>query len=650
MIYTHLFKPLEIGSTTMVNRTCFLAHRTNFGQKGRLDDRHIAYYRRRAAGGCGLIIVGELSIHPNDRPWASMIETYHPDAIQRFKELTRTLHELDTPVFAQLNHYGFQNHGAISRRETWGPSAVSDVVFGEVCKPMEPEDIAELIKAFSKAALIVKESGFDGIEIDMGPESILRQFLSSVSNHRQDEYGGSLENRMRLPLEVIDAIGKTVGNDFTVGVRLCIDERFWGGITPDESLETARQFENTGQVDFFQAAMGCHYNLYSVMASMHTPMGVTIELAEQLKQSVTLPVIAGYQIGFPDMGETLLEEKKADVLGFVRALISEPDMIKKVQKGDLNDIRPCIKDNQGCIGRINQSKILGCILNPEVGYESVIENSTLLETKNIKKVMVVGAGPAGMEAARVTGEKGHDVTVYESQDNIGGQVNLAKKGVGRENMHKIVSFLGSMLDKYNIPVNTGVMVDKELITAENPDVVIVATGSIPNENPYQGISEPPFVLNVSQVLENRYPVGEKVLFVCETNGHRSAATVEFLSDQGKQVDMVTEDLFIGVELAPIGDLYLSRQRLLQKNVTFITNVSVDEIKEKQVYARNIHTGESLVYEGYDTIVIDVPHIPNDTLYHQLKGCVKELYIIGDCVAPRSVEMAIFEGRKIGESL
>ena len=650
MKYKHFFKPKKIGSTTIPNRVCFLGHRTNFGHKGILDDRHIAYYRRRAAGGCGLIILGELSIHPNDRPWASMVETYHPDAIQRFKELTSALHGYDTQVFAQLNHYGFQNHGAISRRETWGPSAVSDIVFGEVCKPMESEDIAELIDAFSKAALIVRESGFDGIEIDMGPESILRQFLSCVSNHRQDEYGGSLENRMRLPLEVISSIVKAVGNDFTVGVRLCIDERFWGGITPDESLETARQFENTGQVDFFQAAMGCHYNLYSVMASMHTPMGHTLELAEKLKQSVNLPVIAGYQIGFPDMGETILAEKKADVLGFVRALISDPDMVLKAQKGDINDIRPCIKDNQGCIGRINQSKTLGCILNPGVGYEGLFEDSHLVKTKNIKKVMVVGAGPAGMEAARAASEKGHDVTVYESRKKIGGQVNLAGKGAGRENMYKIVSFLGHMLKKYNIPVNTGVLVDKDLILSENPDAVIIASGSRPNENPFSGIYKPPFVLNVSQVLENKYPVGEKILFVCETNGHRSAATAEFLADQGKQVDMVTEDLFIGIELAPIGDLYLSRQRLLQKKVTFTTNVGVDEIKEKQVYAHNIYTGEPLVYKGYDTIVIDVPHIPNDTLYHQLKSYVKELYIIGDCVAPRSVEMAIFEGRKIGENL
>lgn len=187
----------------MPNRVCFLAHRTNFGCKGRLNDRHIAYYRRRARGGCGLIIVGELSIHPNDRPWESMIETFSPEAVDDFRKLTQTVHAFGTPIFAQLNHHGFQSNGAITRQETWGPSATADVVFGEVSKAMETEDMATVVDAFSAAAERIKEGGFDGIEIDMGPESLLRQFLSPLSNQRQDEYGGSFENRMRLSLEDI---------------------------------------------------------------------------------------------------------------------------------------------------------------------------------------------------------------------------------------------------------------------------------------------------------------------------------------------------------------------------------------------------------------------------------------------------------------
>ena len=249
-----LFEPLHLGNAKLPNRVCFLAHRTNFGRKGRINDKHIAYYRRRAMGGCGLIILGELSIHPADYPWEGMIETYHPHAGDDFKRLTDAVHAFDTPIFAQLNHHGFQSNGARTRRETWGPSAVADVVFGEVCKPMESEDITEVVAAFAEAARRAKAGGFDGIEIDMGPESLLRQFLSPMSNHRRDEFGGSLENRMRFAVEVIQAVRDAVGNGFALGIRLCIDERFWGGIEPEESLQVARAIETSGKVDFIQAA------------------------------------------------------------------------------------------------------------------------------------------------------------------------------------------------------------------------------------------------------------------------------------------------------------------------------------------------------------------------------------------------------------
>ena len=258
-----------------------------------------------------------------------MIQTYHPQAVQDLQRLTGAVHEFDTPIFAQLTHHGFQSSGALTRREVWGPSALSDIVFGETAKAMEPEDLAETVEAFSRAAVVAREAGFDGLEIDLGPESLLRQFLSPLSNHRQDDYGGNLENRMRLPLEVIAGVRRAVGGDFPVGVRLCADERFWSGIAPPESLEMAARLEETGQVDYIQSSLGTYYNLHLVLASMHTPMGHTIELAGQLKSRVKLPVFVGYQIAFPAMAEAVLAEGKADAVGFVRALICDPDLAAK---------------------------------------------------------------------------------------------------------------------------------------------------------------------------------------------------------------------------------------------------------------------------------------------------------------------------------
>ena len=369
-MFDYLSKPLKIGSTTLPNRVCFLAHRTNLAKKGRLTDRHLAYYGRRAMGKCGLIIVGEMSIHPEDRPWESMIELYCPGIHGDLERLTDSVHMHGTAIFAQLNHHGFQSSGAITRRAVWGPSAVSDIVFGETAKPMEPEDFEILTGAFTQAAGIAKEGGFDGVEIDMGPESILRQFLSPLSNHRQDSYGGSIENRMRLPLQVLQAVRQEVGEGYTVGIRLCVDEKFWGAITPEESDIFAKDFVKEGKADFINVSVGTYYNLHLFMASMHTPFGFTIDAAAHVKETAGIPVIASHQVSTPAMAEEIFQKGQADAVGLIRNLICDPDWPAKAMEGRVEDIRYCVRDNKGCIGRVNRSRQIGCIQNPAVGKES----------------------------------------------------------------------------------------------------------------------------------------------------------------------------------------------------------------------------------------------------------------------------------------
>ncbi len=655
-MFGHLFNPLNIGKVTLPNRICFLAHRTNFATRNCLTDRHISYYRRRAQGGCGLLILGELSIHPNDQPWATMINAYHSEVIQNFHKLTSSVHEFETLIFAQLNHHGFQSSGNISRQHVWSPSALSDIVFGETAKPMEMEDMEVLVEAFARAAELAREGGFDGLEIDMGQESLLRQFLSPISNHRQDEYGGSLVNRIRLPMEVIERVRKAAGDDFTVGVRLCLDERFYGGIAIEESRQMALSFENTGKVDFINVSVGTYYNLYLYMASMHTPDGFTVETVQQIKEVLKLPVIASHQIHFPQMANEILENGQADAIGLIRGLICDPDAPQKAKEGQTEDIRYCVRDNQGCIGRLNQSKTLSCTQNPMVGYEERGLGKAEYGLKGTnkpkiqKRVMVVGGGPAGLEAARVAREKGHEVTVYERDNIIGGQINLAKKGSGRQQLGEVIRYQSHMLNELQVPIFTGVEVTPEQVLKENPDVVIVATGSKPMEKPVPGEYGPPFVLNIRDVLGALFPVGEKVLFLDENGGHHATATVEILADQGKKVDMVTSAGFIGIMLGPIGDLHLVRERLLVKGVNFINDVVIDEIDKEKVIAHDIYTNKPILFEGYDNIILDMGDAADDYLYRQIKGRVKEIYRAGDCVAPRGIDRAIFEGWKIGERL
>ena len=648
--FPFLFSPIRLGKVEVLNRICFSAHTTNFATHGQIHDRHIGYYEERAKGGCGLIILGELSLHPTDRPYEQMIEAYDKKVIPGYQELTSTIHKYQTKIFAQLNHGGFQCDGCISRQPVLGPSPISDIEFGEVAKVMEPEDIEEIIEIFGKAATYIKEGGFDGIEISLGHRSLLRQFLSPLSNYRQDEYGGSFENRIRFAQEVISSVRKGVGGDYTIGIRLCADEMFYGAISMDDAKEIAKRFEATGEIDFINVSVGTYYNLQLVRGSMHFPIGFTLSLSQGIKEVVKVPVFANNRIQNPQLAEEILSNGKADMVGLVRALICDPRFPQKAKEGRVEEIFICVSDNQGCIGRVNQAKTIGCIQNPNVGHERKMEKAFSCPALKQKKVMIVGGGPAGMEAARVAAMRGHQVTLYEMESELGGQISIAKKGAGRENIGLIVRNLVAQLKKWSVRIETGVEVTEEFVVENQPDVAIIATGSVPKENPFPGRYSSTQVLNVWDVLRKNATIGDRVLFIDYDGHHKASSTAEFLADQGRKVDIFTDALFVGVELGQIGDLYNSRQRLLQKGVTFTSDMKVQEINGTTVNAVNIYSNEISVFEGYETIVVVMANRPNQGLYFGLKGKIKELFRIGDCVAPRKIDMAIWEGNRVGRTI
>ena len=650
MMFPHLFSPIKIGAIDIPNRICFSANSTNFATHGVINEQHIAYYEERAKGGCGLIILGELSIHPMDRPYEQMIEAYDEKVVAGYQALTSAIHKHPAKIFAQLNHSGFQCDGCISRFPVQGPSPLSDIEFGEAAKVMEPEDIRDVVDHFAKASRFVKEGGFDGIEISLGHRSLLRQFLSPLSNYRQDEYGGNLENRIRLTEEVIDSVRSAVTRDLPLGIRLCADEMFYGALSLEDAKGIARRLESAGRIDFINLSVGTYYNLQLVRGSMHTPPGFTIPLSQGIKEAVRVPVFANNRIHSPQMAEEILSQRKADMIGLVRPLICDPYFPKKAQEGRVEDIFFCVSDNQGCIGRVNQSKTVGCIQNPSVGYEKNAEKEFARPLLKKKEIMVVGGGPAGMEVARVAALRGHRVTLYEKERDLGGQINIAKKGSGRGEIAQIVNNLKTHLEKLNVKVECGVQVTEAFVEKERPEALVIATGSVPRENPLPGRYSSLEVLNVWQVLNGEESIGERILLIDGDGHHKATSTSEFLADRGKKVDMITDALFIGVELGPTGDLYASRQRLLQKGVRFMSDVRVEEIQGTVVRAVNIYSNESQIFKGYDAVVVVMPNKPNDALYFRLKNRIKELYRIGDCVAPRKIDSAILEGNNLGRML
>ncbi len=653
MMFPNLFSPLKIGTVEVKNRISFQPHLTNFAVDCLPSERHMYYWGERAKGGAGLIITEEMSVHPTDRAYEKLIDVYHSEVLPGFKKITDYVHQYDAKIFAQVNHNGQQCDGMISRLPVWAPSPVPDILFRETPKEMEPEDIEEVARFFHRSAIHVREGGFDGIEIQFGHSSLARQFLSPLTNHRSDEYGGSLENRMRAPLKFINSVRKAVGNDFTLGIRMCADEMIPGGLDLTQVQEIGALFEASGLIDFMDLSIATFYNLYLVEGSMHTPLGYTIPLAAGMREKLKLPVFCTGRINDPVMAEKVLAAGQADMIGMCRALICDPFMPKKAFEGRTDDIRYCVADNQGCIGRMGVNKLLGCIQNPAIGEEKLWGEGTLVKAAVKKKVFIVGGGPGGMWAAKMAGRRGHNVTLFDRNEALGGQLLTAMKGSGRDEIGVIIRNEKDQVTKAGAQVKLGVEVTSAQVLAGKPDVVIIATGSQPKEHPVGG-ADGPSVFNVWQVLNGEAQVGEKVCLIDYDGHHRATSTAEFLADQGKIVHIITSSLFVGAELGPTQDLYLSRQRLLKKGVTFTPDIAVMEVGgdtgAKSVKGFNVYSNIWDEWGGFDSIVLAMGQKSDDALYMELKGKVAELYRIGDSVAPRKIDMAVWEGHKLGREI
>lgn len=649
--YRYLFSPIKIGSVVIPNRINFAAHLTNLSENHQISERHIYYYRERAKGGCGLITTEELTVHPSDLAYAKLVDAFVPEVIPGFLKLTRAIHETDTKIFAQLNHNGMQADGKISRLPVWGPSPGVDPLFREMSKEMEIEDIRECIEYFAKSARHVVEGGFDGIELQLGHSSLIRQFLSPATNFREDIYGGSFENRLRFCLEVIDAVRQAVGSDFTLGIRLNADEMHpKGGLTLKDTQKIAARLEASGQLNFMDLSLGTFHNLYLVIGSMHTPLAYTVPLSAGIRSVVDLPVYCTNRINDPHLAERILEDGQGDMINMVRALIADPELPNKAREGRDDDIRQCIACNQGCIGRMGLGYTIGCMQTPAAGNEKALGIGTLKPCDVPKKVVVVGAGPAGLEAARVAALRKHKVIVFEKKDEVGGQNLLAGKVAGRQEITGVTRWLISQVNKLDVDLRLGVAADEKTVLKEGPDAVIVATGSVPKEKPFPGDYAPPQVVNTQQILTGEVEAGDNVLFIDLDGHHQGTGTAEFLADLGKKVHVLTPALFQGGQLGPLQDLFLARQRLAKKGVTCTPDIAVLEIHGTLVKGLNVYSNEMIDFEGYDTVVLAAGNVADDSLYFALKEKVKELYRIGDCVAPRKTDMAIVEGHRVGRRL
>ena len=647
-----IWTPLQLGPVTVRNRIVFSAHLTNYAQDGLPTEQHAAYYAERAKGGAGLIITEEHSTHRTDWPYEKLIHGFNREVIPGYRRITDAVHQHRVPIFAQINHNGGQASSMYSRLPVWAPSAVADPLFREVPKAVDAAEIAEIVASYALVAGHCVEGGFDGVELQCSHSSIVRGFLSPATNLRTDDYGGSLANRARILIEIVAAVRAEIGSDLALGVRLCGDELIEGGTTIDEAVVVAKMVEATGHVDYINTSIGvATSSLFMIEASMHIPPGYAMFIPAAMREAVDLPVVGVGRFKDPLQAERALSEGLCDLVGVVRGQIADPDFVRKAKAGFTDDTRLCLSCNQECVGRMGLNRWLGCIENPRTGQESL--GVGLAQTVSIsRKVLVVGAGPAGMQAAIAAARNGHRVTVCEQESVAGGQVRLAASVPNRAEFGDLVRNQLHECGRLGVEFEYGVTVTADEVSRRGVDTVIIATGARPS-TPYWMPEDlaggSGWIVDVRDVLSGRVHPEGNVVVIDEIGFHHATSVAELLADRGCDVEIITPGMVVGQDLGITLDMENWWIRAGFKGIVQTTNSGVMGIEGHTVQLQHHPTGTQISREP-DWLVLALPADPVDELYFELKGLGVDVYRAGDAVAPRRAHSAVIEGERVGAAV
>jgi 2,4-dienoyl-CoA reductase-like NADH-dependent reductase (Old Yellow Enzyme family)/thioredoxin reductase len=644
-----LFSPVKLGHREAKNRIVSTPHGAAFGEKGRITDRYIRYHEEKAKGGCGVVMMfGSSSIHPTSiNDWGE-VNNWDDSIIPEFRQMSDAIHRHGALCISQISHRGRRGHSWYTGAPLWGPSDTREERHRQWPHVMTKREIREVVDAWAAAALRLKKGGFDGCDVPCYGGHLLDQFLSPLSNKRTDEYGGDLDNRLRLTREVLGAIRDASGRDFIVGIRHSGDHLAPGGLTQADLLEVARRIDAWDLLDYWIVTGSSTETMEleaRVTPSLYHPEELHNSLAAETRRVVRAPVIVTGRIVTPQQAEAALAAGVCDLVGMTRAIIADPEMPKKAAAGRFDDIRRCVGISEGCIGLLRQGKAITCVQNPAVGREAELVH--IDESPHSKHVVVVGGGVAGLEAARVAALRGHRVVLFEQTGALGGQVLAAARAPKRQTVAQIAAWLEGQVRKHDVDVRLNVRATASEVLAFNPDVAIIATGATPRLPEIPGTSLP-HVTTAVDVLLGSVVAGPRCVVVDEEGHCAAPTTADFLAQQGRTVTLISRYFMIGEDIdeGVRADLYsrLCRQGVEMKPTTIAVAVVPEGVR-----ARHTYSGAETVLPA-DTVVMAFGGVAEDGLYHELEGRVAEIKLVGDAYSPRRIHDAILDGTRAARAV